>query len=218
MVSPTPNSAKPPPRQRRKEARPGELTAAALQLFVEKGFAGTRLDDVAARAGVSKGTLYLYFDSKEALFKAVVQEGIVPVLEEGAELVDAFEGTSTELLHVMIQEWWNRIGNTLFGGVPKLMISEAGNFPELAVYYHENVISRGRNLMRKVLQRGIAAGEFRPVDLETAIDVIFSPVLMMVVWRHSLAPCGCGGHDPVTYLATHIDMTLNGLCHERSAK
>lgn len=213
--SPTDNA---PARQRRKEARPGELTAAALQLFVEKGFAGTRLDDVAARAGVSKGTLYLYFDSKEALFKAVIQEGILPVLEEGAELVESFEGSASELLRVMIDAWWNRIGNTLFGGVPKLMISEAGNFPELAVYYHETVITRGRNLLRKVLQRGIAAGEFRDVNLEMAIDVIFAPVLMMVVWRHSLGSCGCGGHDPVAYLATHIDMTLKGLQAERSAE
>ena len=82
------------PRQRRKEARPAELMAAALELFVEKGFAATRLDDVAARAGVSKGTLYLYFDSKEALFKAVIQEGIVPILEEGAGLVDSFAGSA----------------------------------------------------------------------------------------------------------------------------
>ena len=85
-----------PPRQRRKKARPAELRAAALELFVEKGFAGTRLEDVAARAGVSKGTLYLYFDSKEALFKSVIQEGIVPILEEGAGLVDSFEGSTAD--------------------------------------------------------------------------------------------------------------------------
>ena len=143
------------PRQRRKEARPAELMAAALELFVEKGFAGTRLDDVAARAGVSKGTLYLYFDSKEALFKAVIQEGIVPILEEGAGLVDSFEGSAGELLRLLINEWWQRIGNTHLGGVPKLMISEARNFPELAVYYHDAVIMRGRDLMRRTLQRGI---------------------------------------------------------------
>ena len=199
------------PRQRRKEARRGELTAAALQLFVEKGFAATRLDDVAARAGVSKGTLYLYFDSKEALFKAVIQEGIVPILEEGASLVDNFEGKTADLLRALIHEWWNRIGNTLYGGVPKLMISESGNFPELAMYYHEAVITRGRDLMRRTLQRGIESSEFRSVDLETTIDVIFAPVLMMVIWRHSLGSCGCGSHDPAAYLATHLDLTLRGL-------
>jgi AcrR family transcriptional regulator len=199
------------PRQRRKEARPAELMAAALELFVEKGFAGTRLEDVATRAGVSKGTLYLYFDSKEALFKAVIQEGIVPILEEGAGLIDGFEGSTADLMRALIGEWWQRIGNTHLAGISKLMISEAGNFPELAIYYHDTVIVRGRDLMRRTLQRGIASGEFRAVDVETAIDVIFAPVLMLVIWRYSLGVC-CGmAHDPQTYLQSHFDLTLGGL-------
>ena len=199
------------PRQRRKEARPAELMASALELFVEKGFAGTRLEDVAARAGVSKGTLYLYFDNKEALFKAVIQEGIVPVLEEGAGLVEAFQGSSADLLRALIREWWQRIGNTPLAGVPKLMISEAGNFPELASYYHDAVILRGRDLMRRTLQRGIASGEFRKIDVETAIDVIFAPVLMMVIWRYSLGACCGTAQDPRTYLQTHFDLIVDGL-------
>ena len=200
-----------PSRQRRKEARPAELMAAALELFVEKGFVGTRLEDVAARAGVSKGTLYLYFDSKEALFKAVIREGIVPILEQGAGLVDGFKGSAADLLRALIGEWWQRIGNTALAGVPKLMISEAGNFPELATYYHDAVIVRGRDLMRRVLQRGIDGGEFRAIDVETAIDVIFAPVLMMVIWRYSLGAC-CGvAHDPQVYLSTHLDLALRGL-------
>jgi AcrR family transcriptional regulator len=185
--------------------------AAALELFVEKGFAATRLEDVAARAGVSKGTLYLYFDSKEALFKAVIQEGIVPILEEGAGLVEGFQGRSSDLLRVLIGAWWQRIGNTHLGGVPKLMISEARNFPELAAYYHDAVIMRGRDLVRRTLQRGISSGEFRTVDVETAIDVIFAPVLMMVIWRYSLGACCGTPHDPQVYLGTHLDLVVNGL-------
>lgn len=199
------------PRQRRKEARPAELVAAALELFVAKGFVGTRLEDVAARAGVSKGTLYLYFDSKEALFKAVIQEGIVPILEEGAGLIDSFEGSTADLLRALIGEWWQRIGNTPLAGVPKLMISEAGNFPELATYYNDAVITRGRDLMRRTLKRGIASGEFRTIDVETAIDVIFAPVLLMVIWRYSLGVCCGTSHDPQTYLKSHFDLTLSGL-------
>ncbi|MCF8198032.1 MAG: TetR/AcrR family transcriptional regulator [Sulfuritalea sp.] len=198
-------------RQRRKEARPSELMAAALELFVEKGFVGTRLEDVAARAGVSKGTLYLYFDSKEALFKAVVQEGIVPVLEAGAGLIDSFEGSSADLLHTLLQVWWQKIGNTHLGGIPKLIISEAGNFPELASYYNEAVIVRGRDLMRRTLQRGINSGEFRAVNIEIVIDVLFAPVLMMMIWRYSLGICCGNSHDPETYLNTHLDLALTGL-------
>ncbi len=200
-----------PNRQRRKEARPGELTAAALQLFVEKGFAATRLDDVAARAGVSKGTLYLYFDSKEALFKAVIEEGMLPVLDAGDGLIDNFRGSSSQLLQELIESWWRLIGDTPLGGVPKLMISEAGNFPALAQYYNDTVIVRGRTLMRRILQRGIDLKEFRPLNVEQAIDVIFAPVLLMMIWRYSLGSCGCSSHDPQSYLATHLDLALNGL-------
>lgn len=197
-------------RQRRKDVRAAELTAAALQLFVEKGFAATRLEDVAARASVSKATLYLYFDSKEALFKAVVQEGILPVLVEGESKLVNFQGSAPELLRDMLLAWWQMIGATHLGGIPKLMISEAANFPELAQYYHDTVITRGRNLLRNVLLRGIETGEFRPMEVDLAVELIFAPVLMLAIWRHSLSACG-GEQDPLHYLNLHFDLILNGL-------
>jgi AcrR family transcriptional regulator len=200
-----------PVRQRRKEARPAELLAAALDLFVERGFAATKLDDVAARAGVSKGTLYLYFSSKEELFKAVIQQGILPLLDQGEEILEQHQGDAASLLEVMLKTWWGLIGESRLAGIPKLMISEAGNFPEVAQYYYENIIVRVRNLIRKVLERGIAAGQFRVGDMESTIDVILAPQLMLTIWRYSLAPCDCGVQDPETYLHTHIDLLLNGL-------
>lgn len=198
------------PRRRRKDARPSELTAAALELFVDKGFAATRLDDVAARAGVSKGTLYLYFDSKEALFKAVIEEGIVPTLAAAELQLAEHHGSSVALLRKLLFGWWQHIGGTRLAGVPKLIISESRNFPELAQYYHDKVIVRGRALLRSVLQRGIASGEFRALDVETAIDVIIAPLLMLVIWRYSLRFCG-REIDPETYLGTHFDLLVNGL-------
>jgi AcrR family transcriptional regulator len=117
-----------PSRQRRKEARPAELIAAALDLFVERGFAATRLDEVAARAGVSKGTLYLYFASKEELFKAVIQQGILPVLDHGEEMLTKHQGDARSLLESMLITWWGMVGATHLAGITKLMISEAGNF------------------------------------------------------------------------------------------
>jgi AcrR family transcriptional regulator len=204
-----------PTRQRRKEARPAELLAAALDLFVERGFSATKLDDIAARAGVSKGTLYLYFASKEGLFKAVIQQGIVPVLDQGAEMLAQHQGDAASLLRLMLLRWWELIGATPLAGVAKLMVSEAGNFPEVAQYYYENVIVRGRELMRQVLQRGVAAGEFRALDIESSIDVIFAPLLMLAIWRYSLGPCACGQQDPSTYLNTHLDLTLSGLLERK---
>jgi AcrR family transcriptional regulator len=198
------------PRRRRKDARPSELTAAALDLFVEKGFAATRLEDVAARAGVSKGTLYLYFNSKEALFKAVVEEGIVPVLAAAEQRLAEHDGSSIELLRHLLFGWWEQIGATKVAGVTKLIVSESHNFPEIAQYYHDNVILRGRALLRVALQRGIACGEFRPLDVETAIDVIIAPLLMLVIWRFSLCICG-QKNDPEIYLKTHFDLLVRGL-------
>ena len=113
------------PRRRRKEARPGELTAAALELFVEKGFAATRLEDVAARAGVSKGTLYLYFDSKESLFRAVIEEGMVASLSAAEQLLSEYQGPADELLRQLLFGWWEQIGGTRLAGIPKLMVAEA---------------------------------------------------------------------------------------------
>ena len=193
------------------------MTAAALELFVEKGFAATRLDDVAARAGVSKGTLYLYFDSKEALFRAVIQEGVVPVLDAADEVMQNFTGSNAELMRQLMATWWRLIGNTHLGGLPKLMISEARNFPEVAAYYHDAVISRGRDLVKRVLQRGIDAGEFRAMPLDTAADVLFAPMLMLAIWRHSLDACGVVARDPEVYIKTHFDLALHGLLQNEDA-
>ena len=201
-------------RRRRKDERPSELVAAVLDLFVERGFAATRLDDVAARAGVSKGTLYLYFESKEALFKAVIEEAIVPLLASAEDVIANDQGTSIDLLRRLLNGWWEQIGATRLAGVPKLIIAEARNFPAVAQYYHDAVIVRGRALLRTLLQRGIERGEFRPLDLETAIDVIYAPLMMLVVWRSSL--CFCAKEtDPATYLRTHFDLLVQGLCQPK---
>ena len=202
---------KAPLRKRRKEARPSELTAAALGLFVEKGFAATRLEEVALRAGVSKGTLYLYFDSKEALFKAVIQEGMMPVVAEGEAIAARHEGSAADLLQRLLENWWVRIGETEYAGIPKLMVSEARNFPEVAQFYYENVIRRGRALVGAALERGMASGEFRRMDIETTIEVVIAPILMLLIWRFSMGACQSNQADPRQYLAIHMDLLRQGL-------
>jgi AcrR family transcriptional regulator len=197
--------------ERRKDARPGELTAAALEFFVEKGFAATRLDDVARRAGVSKGTLYLYFGSKEELFKAVVREGIVAKLGEAEELVDTFPGKSADLLREILQRWWLELGTTRLAGITKLMMAEAGNFPELARFYHEEVIQRANAMFSRVMKRGIASGEFREVNFDYAARICCAPMVMLSLWRHSFGPCAAEYIDPGVYVETHIDMLIHSL-------
>jgi len=203
-----------PTYQRRKQARPGELLSAALALFVERGFAATRLDDIASRAGVSKGTLYLYYESKEELFKEVISQGILPVLEQGEAMLAEHRGDARSLLKTMLTRWWELIGSTNLGGITKLMICESGNFPDVGRFYHDNVIVRGRGLIRRVLELGNATGEFRSTDIDSAIDVILAPLLMLTIWRFSLGPCSAAQQDAESYLITHVDLLLNGLLVE----
>src|SRR6201993_4193863 len=127
--------------RRRKDARPAEILTAALDCFAERGFAATRLDDVAQRAGVTKGTLYLYFDSKEELFKAVVAQALVPNLERGEALIsEAAEPRSAAALLAEMIRGWAELARSPAGAIPKIVVSEAGNFPDLARFYREQVV------------------------------------------------------------------------------
>jgi AcrR family transcriptional regulator len=201
-------------RERRKEARPGELLDAALDLFVEKGFAGTRAEEVAARAGVSKGTLFLYFQSKEELFKAVVRENISGRFKQWNDEFETFEGTASEMLAYCMTVWWERVGATRASGITKLMMSEAGNFPEIAAFYQTEVIQPGQALIRRIMQRGIDRGEFRQLDLDYAIYSVVAPMIFLILAKHSSGTCA----DPrlpgnaAKYIATQVDTILHGLC------
>lgn len=211
MSTPAPQKAE-PRFERRKEARPGEILDAALDLFVERGYAATRLDDVAQRAGVSKGTVYLYFDSKEDLFKAVIRSGIVRAIEEAEQRVDRFEGASADLLRTLVAGWWDQIGSTRHSGIPKLMISEAQNFPELARFYNAEVIQRGSGLFARAVQRGIDRGEFRPVNVDYTVRALVSPLIMRSILQHSFLACaGPEDFDVPAYFEHTVDLLVNGL-------
>src|SRR3954462_13160481 len=203
-----------PRRERRKEARPGELLDAALDLFVEKGFAATRAEEVAARAGVSKGTLFLYFPTKEELFKAVVRENMSGRFAEWEEEFETFEGSTPDMVRYCMRVWWERIGATRASGITKLMISEARNFPELAAFYQQEVIRPGNDLVKRILQRGIDRGEFQPVDVDYAVFGIIAPMIFLIMMKHSLGACAPQDYqiDPERYVETQMDMLLQGLC------
>ena len=200
-------------RERRKDARPGELLDAALELFVEKGFAATRAEEVAKQAGVSKGTLFLYFSSKEELFKAVVRKNISGRFSEWNTEFENFQGNSADMLRYCIHVWWERIGSTKAAGIVKLMMSEASNFPELAAFYQLEVIQPGNDLLQRVLKRGIDRGEFRPVDLRYGVYTILAPMLYLAMSNHSQGTClASGGEiDPERYMAVQVETLLHGL-------
>lgn len=203
--------------QRRKAARPGEIVASALELFVEHGFAATRLEDVARRAGVSKGTVYLYFDSKEALFEAVVREVVIPQVERSELFAQQHQGSQGELLEQLVMNWWQSVSAGPICGIPKLIIAESANFPQAAQFFVDNVIQRVRGIFNKVIEKGIEQGEFRQVDPEYVTRLLMSPMILLAVWRHSLQPYDqTFPMDEQTYLRQHLDLFLNGLRKELS--
>lgn len=217
LLGSPPTEAAPAParRERRKDARPGELLDAALDLFVEKGYAATRAEEVAARAGVSKGTLFLYFPSKDELFKAVVRETIATCVRDGQAEADAFTGPASELLPYLMLEWWRRFGATKASGITKLVVSEASNFPDLARFYQDEVVQPGQALVASVLQRGVERGEFAVEDLPHAVFSVMSPLIFLVMWKHSLAPC-CSEAvvlDPEAFIRQHAELVVRGLRH-----
>jgi len=201
-------------RERRKLARPGELLDAALDLFVEKGYAATRVEEVAARAGVSKGTLFLYFPTKEELFKAVVRENISGRFSEWNQEFEAFDGSTAEMVAYCLNVWWERIGATRASGITKLIISEARNFPDIAAFYQQEVIRPGTQLIRRILERGVARGEFRPLDLDYAVYNLVAPMIFLMMMKHSLGVCVPQEYplDPKRYLAAQLQTMLHGLC------
>ena len=213
-----PSTEPPHKRERRKDARPGELMDAALSLFVEKGFATTRVEEVAQRAGVSKGTLFLYFPSKVELFKAVVRENIAGRFAEWNQTFETFEGNTSDMVRYCMHQWWERIGATQASGITKLVMSEGSQFPEITDFYRQEVIEPGNALIRRILQRGVVRGEFRTLNLDYAIYSIIAPMIFVIMWKHSMAPCcglGQGGlqvHiDPQAFIANQADILLRGL-------
>jgi AcrR family transcriptional regulator len=201
-------------RQRRKKARPQELLAAALTLFVEKGFAATRAEEVARLAGVSKGTLYLYYPSKEELFKAVVRHNLTSLIAEGEQLAGAFEGSSSALLALLILTWWERFGSTPAAGIHKVILAEVRNFPELAQFYADEVMAPADRLFGGCVARGVARGEFRPMPTHEVSLALIAPLIFVAVHRHSFGCCpvhGTAEMDPELVLKTHLDLVLRGL-------
>ncbi len=207
-----PDNESSPRWHRRADERPRELLDAALAVFVERGFAAARLEEVAKRAGVSKGTVYLYFTGKEDLLKALVRSAIVPELENVEALAKDHDGSRRELLIKIVSAMWRAIAMSPLSGIPKLMLSEAGNFPELARFFLEEVIQRHWALMRRVMEEGMASGEFRRLPSDLAVRIFIAPMMMAVFWKHSFMPLEETPMDFDRYFAVALEMSLAGLC------
>lgn len=196
--------------ERRSDERPAELVAAALRLFSERGFAATRLEDVALAAGVTKGTVYLYFGGKEELFAAVASAAVAPRVEQIEALVDSFDGTTEALLRTLFRGLEAAIEGPL-PSIVKLVIAESGNFPQLARTWSEIATDRLFRLVERLITRGVERGELRPVPAEVVAPLMMAPVLFLALWKRTLEPHGRRVIEPAAVLRAHLEILMHGL-------
>jgi len=196
-------------RRRRKEKRPAEIIEAGFLEFAENGFAGTRLSDVALRAGVVKGTIYRYFHSKEALFQAAVSSRIVSTLDHVEDLVDNYPGPTDELLKLVLQTIYEKIIGSDARILIHIVIAEGARFPEIPAYYHQEVISKATSLLDHIVRRGIERGEFRDGPAAKVPIILMAPAILAAVWKltfEQVEPLALG-----PFIEAHMDIILNGL-------
>ena len=212
-------SPDPEPRwRRRKEQRPSDIVAAALAVFAEKGFAGARIEEIARRAGLSKGAVYLYFPTKEDLFRAVVQTTVLPNIAAIEQAVLAMEMPFAERLRMILPRFAALVSAIPVGAVAKMVIGESRNFPELAKVWHDNVVSKGVGLLTRLIAEAQAKGEVRPGDPRTHAFSIMGPMIIGIVWHETFTPVGGDPIDLPAVARQHVETVLAGLLTEdRSA-
>ena len=214
-ATPTPPAPSAPTRSRRKDDRPAELLQAALALFTEKGYSSTRAEEIARRAGVSKGTLFLYFRSKEELFEAVVKHATAPVLHDAQTFAKNFVGSASDLITALIQLWWERSASTDMRAIPNMLISEAHHFPHCAAYYEEEVLIPCRQLIYDAVERGMASGEFRKIDLGLLWLSFHSMLTYPSIWEKAVRSTAgvllSESTDMKAFIDQHCEILLRGL-------
>ena len=196
---------------RRPEARPAEILAAALDLFAEKGFSATRMEDVAARAGLSKAGVYLYFKDKTALLKALVTEMAGANVSVARGIVEGHQGPVSPLIATILAFLGGQVRHTRFPELIKIVISESRAHPEVGQLYLESVVGQGLPLFEGLIRRGIASGEFRDIDASFAAKAMIGPMLLAVIWKTVLEPIGAETLDIEAYAAQHADIFLKGI-------
>ncbi|MFQ5609958.1 MAG: TetR/AcrR family transcriptional regulator [Woeseiaceae bacterium] len=191
--------------QRRKEDRPAEITAAAFEAFADKGYAATRVEEVAQRAGISKGLMYLYFKTKEELFKAVIRSVVGRRLDALIDIVENTESSAEDLLRGQVAGFLKQIPGSPVAIVVRLLISEGPRHPDLVDAYWDNVVSKGLGAIRQVIERGVERGEFRKTAVAELPQLFLAPVMLSMIWRLLFAEREL---DTDKFIDTQIDMIM----------
>ncbi len=197
-------------RGKRKEARPAEILQAATEEFSENGFAGAKIVDIATRAGVAKGTVYIYFNTKEEIFEAIVRDRISPVFKLVSGIVKFWPGSQATLLKQIITRFYSEIvENEERRMILKTLISESDRFEELANFYFQEILVPARKMFKKIIKKGIDKGEIRDTSIVNEPMVIVGPALMAAVWKMTFE--SSENLNTQRWLEAHVDLVLHGL-------
>jgi AcrR family transcriptional regulator len=200
--------------QRRKEDRPQEIAEAAFEAFAEHGYAQTRVEDVAQRAGISKGLMYLYFRTKEELFRAVIRNVVTRRVDALIRVVEQTELGSEEFVRGPMLAFLQQVPGSRIPVVIRLLLAEGPRHPDLVDYYWENVVAKGIDAIRRFLARGIDRGEFRPTVVNDLPQLFLAPVMLSVVWKILFTQRPL---DTDRLIATQLDMILDYIRAEPEA-
>ncbi|MBC7767737.1 MAG: TetR/AcrR family transcriptional regulator [Phycisphaerales bacterium] len=207
---PAPTGAPPPRWRRRAQARPEEILEAALAEFTAKGFEAARMEDIAAAAGISKASIYLYFPSKLALLEALIEAKVAPLAQQAQTLAAAGAADPLTALRMLATLATARMADPKVIAVPRLVIGISGRFPEIADYYRTNVVAKARGALEQLIEAGIANGKIRRVDTSAVVRAFIGPLFFEAMWTHVL-----GGEtaltDPQKLIEQQFDVLLNGL-------
>ena len=201
----------PPKFRRRKADRPNEILEAALAVFAENGFAAAKLDEIARRAGVSKGALYLYFETKEDIFRAVVGQVIAPNMTAVKAMAAAHPGPFSDLIRGVALAVAHLAQHSPLGAVAKMVLGEARNFPELARVWHDELVTQALGAIAEAVRAAQARGEVRPGDPRTYALQFIAPLLVGVMWRETFVPVGAEPFDLSKLMSQHVETLLHGL-------
>lgn len=204
--------------RRRAEARPDEVLDAALELFMDKGFAATRVDDIAKRAGLSKGTVYLYFPSKEAVLEGLVRRAIIPIADSALEALATYEGDPRIVISMVIRMVGHRFADPRIVAIPKVVFREVLGFPHLAEMYRTEVLDRVLPVVVGLIRRGVEQGYLRQVDPELTVRSILGPLMLHLVMAEVFGIVPEGGLQFDRLVDNHLSILFDGLSAPPSAK
>ncbi|MBW6424923.1 TetR/AcrR family transcriptional regulator [Rhizobium sp. XQZ8] len=200
-----------PKRRRRKDARPGEIINAAMDVFVEHGFAASKLTDVAIRAGVAKGTLYLYFETKEDLFRATARQALTTNLEAVEQSSAAFNGSIADLVPVLLKRAAGRMGDGRIAGIVRMVLAESRAFPDLARIWHDEVVARILGRLAELIAAAQARGEVRAGDPGLFAISIVGPMVLGVLFQEVFGSDSRHAPDLDLLATQHAETVLQGL-------